>query len=81
MTDRPADIVARAALARGPLVRSGATWSLARASTWRCPRNGRAARRRAYSSATIGRLIAAGEAVRLDPETVIACQKNLEGLG
>jgi hypothetical protein len=81
MTDRPADLVARAALARGPLVRSGATWSLARASTWRCPRSGRAARQRGYSSATIGRLIAAGEAERLDPHTVIACHTWIGGPG
>lgn len=63
MMPRPCYAIARAALARGPLVmqRQGnhRTWI-----TWRCGR-------RLFSAATINVLIASGEAVRVG-EVVVA---------
>lgn len=68
---RPCDIALRAALSRGPLVRDGRIWRLMHAR-YSGSRPGRVASRRAFACATVARLIASGEAVQVDADTITA---------
>jgi hypothetical protein len=57
MKRRADDTIVRAALARGPLVRDGRHWRF---------------QRRLFNGATVNEVIAAGDAVKRDRDTVVA---------